>query len=126
MFSLATRPVMEATAACHVPQPRGRKIHAMALPILARMEGVDLLLRGIWNMQPTQPARVVNHTKTGQQDGWCHLMKDQPRSHMERRTLDSRPVVSRKLHHEASRIAHNILVFLSMMPEIMMAAMPTK
>ena len=38
MFSLATRPVMEATTACQLPQPSGAKIQAMAPPILARME----------------------------------------------------------------------------------------
>ena len=38
MFSLATRPVMEATAACQLPQPKGMKIQATRLPIRARME----------------------------------------------------------------------------------------
>ena len=37
MFSLATRPVMEATAACQLPQPRGIKSQAMALPMTAKM-----------------------------------------------------------------------------------------
>ena len=38
MFSLATRPVTEATAACQLPQPSGTKSHAMPRPMAARME----------------------------------------------------------------------------------------
>ena len=41
------------------------------------------------------------------------LMKDQPRSHMERENIaDGRPVVSGKLHHEGSGIAREHLGLL--------------
>ena len=55
------------------------------------------------------------------------LMKDQPRSHMERRTL---PTVGQ--WYAGSSITkgagspENILVFFRMMPETMMQAMPRK
>ena len=55
MFSLATRPVMEATVACQLPQPRGMKIQAMALPILARMELLIWSSVSIWKVPSTQP-----------------------------------------------------------------------
>ena len=38
MFSLAIRPVIEATTACQLPQPRGLKIQAIAPPMEANME----------------------------------------------------------------------------------------
>ena len=38
MFSFATRPVMDATAACQLPKPSGIKIQEIALPMRARMD----------------------------------------------------------------------------------------
>ena len=55
MFSLATRPVMEATAACQLPQPRGLKIQAMALPMAARMEQSISSSLSIRNVPSTKP-----------------------------------------------------------------------
>ena len=37
IFSFATRPVIEATAACQFPQPRGANNHEMPFPTIARM-----------------------------------------------------------------------------------------
>ena len=55
MFSLATKPVMEATAACQLPQPKGMKIQATRLPIRARMEQSICSSLSIWKAPSTQP-----------------------------------------------------------------------
>ena len=55
MFSLATRPVMEATVACQLPQPRGLKIQAMTPPMAARMELWISLSSSIRKVPSTQP-----------------------------------------------------------------------
>ena len=77
---------MEATAACQVPQPSGVKIQAIALPMTARM----LLSISTMPKEPfSQPKEEVNHTKmvASRITVPAFLMKDQPRSHMERSTL---------------------------------------
>ena len=55
MFSFATRPVMDATTACQLPQPRGAKIQSMAPPMAARMEQSICSSDSIWNCPSTQP-----------------------------------------------------------------------
>ena len=56
MFSLATRPVMEATAACQLPQPSGLKIQAISVADLGKDGGVDLGPQSsIRNVPSTQP-----------------------------------------------------------------------
>ena len=44
MFSFATRPVIEATAACQLPQPCGIKSQQIAFPIMAKDAVIDLIL----------------------------------------------------------------------------------
>ena len=81
---------MEATVACQLPQPRGAKIQAMALPTRARMEYSISSSDSIRKAPSTQPKKVRNQTRMVESRMMvpAFLMKDQPRSHMERSTLD--------------------------------------
>ena len=89
MFSLATRPVMEATAACQLPQPRGLKIHASTPPMAARMEQPISSSESIRKLPSTKPKKLVNQTKMVDSRMMvpAFLMKLQPRSHMLRSTF---------------------------------------
>ena len=82
---------MEATAACQLPQPRGLKIQASTPPMAARMEWSISSSDSMRNVPSTVPKYVVNQTKIvdSRMIVPAFLMKDQPRSHMERRTLPS-------------------------------------
>ena len=85
-FSFAIRPVIEATAACQVPQPSGAKIQAIALPIAARM----LLSISTMPKEPSaHPNEEVNQTRivASRITVPAFLINDHPRSHMERSTL---------------------------------------
>ena len=84
-FSLATSPVMAATAACQLPQPR-REDPGNSLPI--RQKPVGQVLH--------HPKTSVHKPETGcepdenggeQDHGPTFLIKDQPRSHMLRSSL---------------------------------------
>ena len=85
-FSLAIRPVTDATAPCQWPQPSGANRNATALPIAARM---------LWSISTMpklpscQPKDEVNQTKivARRMIVPAFLMNDQPRSHIERRML---------------------------------------
>ena len=78
---------MVATVACQLPKPRGAKIQAMVLPMLARME---------WLLSSTMPKAPFSKPKPWRNHNTmvdsritvpARLMKDQPRSHMDRSTL---------------------------------------
>ena len=89
MFSFATKPVTEATTACQFPQPSGAKIQAMQLPILARIEESSCSSESIPNPSSVQPKNERNQTTIVESKMIvpAFLMNDQPRSHIERRTL---------------------------------------
>ena len=94
MFSLAIRPVIEATAACQLPQLRGANIQAMPLPIAANMLLPISSSASIPNAPSTQPNRLRNQSTMVESRMIvpAFLMNDQPRSHIERSTL---PIVGR-------------------------------
>ena len=83
---------MVATALCQLPQPKGAKSQAIPLPITARME----LLRS--STMPKLPFSTPNpwrnHSRIAESRITvpAFLIKDQARSHMERRML---PTVGR-------------------------------
>ena len=85
--SLAIRPVMVATAACQFPKPRGMKITAITLPTAASREA------SLSSTQPKPPSakpKLLRNQRIMVDRRMmvpARLMKDQPRSHMERRTL---------------------------------------
>ena len=86
-FSLATSPVMAATAACQLPQPRGAKIQEIPLPITARSPSDRSST--IPKLPSTNPKLDVNQMKMVESRITvpAFLIKDQPRSHMLRSTL---------------------------------------
>jgi len=91
MFSLATRPVTDATAACQLPQPSGMNSHATALPSFARMLRLISSSSSIPNAPSAQPKRLRNQITMVESRIIvpAFLMKLQPRSHMLRRTFES-------------------------------------
>ena len=105
-FSFAIRPVMAATALCQLPQPRGAKIQAIALPITARM-------RVVQDPPPCRSCRSPHRSSGGTRARIADsrmtvpafLIKDQARSHMRAEHIaDRRPVIGRKLHDKRSGI----------------------
>ena len=94
MFSLAISPVIEATVACQVPQPSGAKIQAMAPPMPARIEWLISSSASIRKLPSTTPKKLRNQTRIVESRIMvpAFLIKDQPRSHMDRSTL---PTVGR-------------------------------
>ncbi len=130
-FSFAIRPVTAATAifqpspAC--VHPRGVKIHAIALPILDRILESNCSASSIPKPPSVHP-KVIRNQRTMVDSKMivpAFLMKDQPRSHMLRRTA---PTVG--MWYAGSSITKgagspaNILVFFSIIPEQMIAAIP--
>jgi len=81
--------VKDATAACQLPHPRGVKIQAMAFPMAARMEWSISSSSSIRNVPSTDPKKERNQTTMVDRRMIvpAFLMKDQPRSHMDRSTL---------------------------------------
>ena len=92
MFSLATSPVIEATAACQLPHPSGVNIQQIALPILAKILISISSSANILNPSSVNPKYVVNHTTIVERRIIvpAFLMNDQPRSHM---LLSTEPTV---------------------------------
>ena len=87
--SFATRPMMVAMVAVASPKPSGAKIQQIALPITPRM----LLSSSISASNPNEPSTVPKQEPAQMMIEEIRiivpafLMKDQPRSHMERSTL---------------------------------------
>ena len=129
MFSLAIKPVIDATVACQLPQPSGAKIHEIALPTAANMLLPISSSASIWNVPSTQPKRERNQSTMvdSRMIVPAFLMNDQPRSHIERSTL---PTVGQwyagsSMTNGAGSPAKG-LVFFSMIPEMMIASIPRK
>ncbi len=125
-FSFAISPVSDATADFQLPQPRGAKTHATALPIAARMLSS---ISTIPNEPSTLPKLEVNQTTTvaNRIIVPAFLINDHARSHILRSTL---PKVGQwyaglSMTNGATS-PENIFVFFKMMPEQIMAVMPTK
>ena len=126
-FSFATSPVIAATAAFQSPQPSGAKIHATAEPIAARI--LLFISSTIPKLPPSTPKLCANHTKMVERRIIvpAFLMKDHPRSHVLLRTF---PTVGR--WYAGSSITNgagspaNIFVFFKIIPEQIIAAIPTK
>ena len=130
-FSFAIRPVTAATAIFQPSpafvQPKGPKIQAIAEPIFARI----LLFSSstIPKEPPSHPKPIKNHRTMVERRMIvpAFLIKDQPLSHM---LLKIFPAVGQ--WYAGSSITNgagspaNIFVFFKIIPEQMIAAMPTK
>ena len=85
--SLATSPIIVAIVAVASPNPRGAKIQQIALPIIPRI----LLLSSISVLNPNEPSTIPKEEPAQMIIDARRiivpalLMKDQPRSHIERR-----------------------------------------
>ena len=139
-FSFATRPVIAATAIFQLPHPSGVKIHAIRLPILANdtlsLSSFHCCILPVRRSSAFQMLRLSIRSSARTRQRWlidviivpAFLMKDQPRSHILLNTFPD----CRHSDMPASSITNgagspaNILVFFRMIPEQMIAAIPTK
>ena len=130
-FSFAIKPVIAATAIFQpspaLVQPSGVKIHAIALPIEARIELFNSST--IPKLPLSHPKLIKNHNTMVDKRMIvpAFLMKDQPLSHMLRSTLETvgQWYAGSSITNGAGSPA-NIFVFFKMIPEQMIAAIPTK
>ena len=128
-FSFAISPVTAATAIFQLPQPSGAKIGAITPPIAAKILLSNCSASNIVKLPSTQPNPCKNQSTMVESKMMvpAFLMKDQPRSHMLRSTF---PTVG--IWYAGSSITNgagspaNIFVFFKIIPEQMIAAIPTK
>ena len=88
-FSFAIRPVTAATDIFQSPQPRGANSGAITEPIEARILLSNCSASSMPKEPSTQPKLMKNHSTMVDNRMMvpAFLIKDQPRSHMLRRTL---------------------------------------
>ena len=128
-FSFAMSPVTAATAIFQSPHPRGANNGAITFPIEARILSLSCSASSIPNEPSTQPKLIKNQSRIVDNVMIvpAFLINDHPLSHMLRSTF---PTVG--IWYAGSSITNgagspaNIFVFFKIIPEQMIAAIPTK
>ena len=132
-FSFAIRPVIAATAIFHpspaLVHPSGVKIGAITLPIDAKILSLSCSASNIPNFPSTQPKLIRNQRMIVERRIIvpAFLMNDHPLSHMLLRTFPNvgQWYAGSSITNGAGSPA-NIFVFFKIIPEQIIAAIPTK